>query len=61
MIAINRPWTCQNRRADEPITVDIPRPLPDNSFEMTACLRGPGLVTNEASVARMLESVQVTE
>jgi hypothetical protein len=58
-VETTRPGSCDNIGADETIIADIERPS-GNHYEMTACLRGPGLGEQERSVTAMLDSTHVT-
>lgn len=50
---------CATLRGTETITVKILRSVPDNWYEMDACLRTPGLARQEAEIASMLSSVRI--
>ncbi len=54
-----RPGDCSLVDADETVTADITRPG-GNHFEMIACLRQPGIASDEALIHLMLASVRVT-
>jgi hypothetical protein len=51
---------CATLRGTETITVMIPRAASDNWYQMDACLRGPGLVPQEAEISSMLNSVRIS-
>jgi hypothetical protein len=50
---------CKDLGGTKTITVMIPRSLPDNWYQMDACLRGPGLRDATAQVDAMLNSVRI--
>jgi hypothetical protein len=50
---------CATLLGTETITVQIPRAVPGNWYQMDACLRGPGLPQQEAQITSMLRSVQI--
>jgi hypothetical protein len=52
---------CATLRGTETITVKILRDVPDNWYEMDACLRSPGLARQEAEIASMLSSVRIAK
>jgi hypothetical protein len=52
---------CATLRGTETITVKIFRSVPDNWYEMDACLRAPGLARPEAEIASMLSSVRIAK
>ena len=52
---------CATLRGTEAITVKIFRNVPDNWYEMDACLRAPGLPRQEAEIASMLSSVRIAK
>jgi hypothetical protein len=52
---------CATLRGTETIRVIIPRTVPDNWYEMDACLRAPGLARQEAEIASMLSSVRIAK
>jgi hypothetical protein len=51
---------CASLGGTETITVMIPRPMPDNWYQLDACLRGPDLAQQEAQVSAMLDTVGIT-
>ena len=51
--------SCATLRAAESITVMIPRDVPDNWYQVDACLRGPGLAQQQAEIAAMLSTVRI--
>jgi len=58
-VTTERPGDCSLVDADETVTADISRPG-GNHFEMIACLRQPGVASDEALIHLMLASVRVT-
>jgi hypothetical protein len=50
---------CTNLGGTETITVMIPRTVPDNWFQMDACLRAPHLSQQAAQISAMLHTVQL--
>jgi hypothetical protein len=52
---------CAPLRATETITVIIPRATPGNWYQMDACLRGPGLLQQQAQISSMLRSVRIAK
>ena len=52
---------CATLRGTETITVKIFRNVPDNWYEMDACLRAPGLARQEGEIASMLSSVRIAK
>jgi len=59
LVTVARHGDCDRIGGQETITADIARPF-GNHYEIVACLRGPGLQSNEALVRRMLDSTFVT-
>lgn len=52
---------CADLGGTEAITVVIPyATAPDNWFEMSACLRAPGVATASAALAAMLRSLRIS-
>jgi hypothetical protein len=43
------------------ITALIPRDVPDNTYEMDACLRPPGLPRQEAQISALLSTVRIAQ
>jgi hypothetical protein len=50
---------CASLGGTQTITVTIPRDVPDNSFQMQACLSAPNLRQQEAQISAMLSTVQI--
>jgi hypothetical protein len=50
---------CTTLGGTETITVMIPRTLPDNWFQMDACLRAPNLSQQAAQISAMLRTIQL--
>jgi hypothetical protein len=50
---------CASLGGTETITVMIPRTVPDNWYQMEACLRPPNLPQQEADISAMLRTVQL--
>jgi hypothetical protein len=50
---------CASLGGAETITVTIPRDLPDNLYEMEACLSARNLPQQEAQISAMLHTVQI--
>jgi hypothetical protein len=50
---------CASLGGTETITVTIPRDIPDNSFQMQACLSAPNLPQQEAQISAMLSTVRI--
>lgn len=57
--ALARPGECARLGVDETITVDINRGVPDNYYEMVACLRDPGAAAHETLVREMVASTEI--
>jgi hypothetical protein len=55
---VTRPGQCAAIGADETITVEIQRPIPDNWTAFTACLKGPGLAATVREVDALLASTK---
>jgi hypothetical protein len=55
---VTRPGGCAAVGADETISVEIERPIPDNWTAFTACLKGPGLAAAESEVDALLASTR---
>ena len=53
--------SCATLGAAESITVMISRDVPDNWYQMDACLRGPGLTQLQAEIATMLSTVRIAK
>jgi len=52
---------CASLGGTETITVMIPRAVPDNWYQMDACLRGPDLTQQDAQISSMLSSVRLAQ
>jgi hypothetical protein len=57
-LAIRRPGRCANLGADETILAFISR-ASGNWYQLQACLRGPGLASNERQVRQLLATTTV--
>jgi hypothetical protein len=51
---------CRTLGGSRTITVVIPRGASDNWYEMDACLRGPGIPSEQAEITAMLKTVHFT-
>jgi hypothetical protein len=50
---------CASLGGTQTITVTIPRDIPDNSYQMQACLSAPNLPQQEAQISAMLSTVRI--
>jgi hypothetical protein len=50
---------CASVGGTETITVTIPRDIPDNSYQMQACMSAPNLAQQEAQISAMLSTVEI--
>jgi hypothetical protein len=57
-IQITLPGVCKSIGGQESVDVIIARDVPDNTYSLTACLRGPGLKAGIATISRLLQSVK---